>query len=410
MNERFLQGPAGIPLRALLLLHAAGAAAYWWIQPRGFSFGGRAFFEHEVIVPAVLALSFVALLEPWRPRPALIAAGALTGFGTAVSMGFAMTGDALPARAMFLALAGTVGVFFLLFSRVCRLGLRAGGLFGGGLAGALLGAAFIFCTWAPPPSTRPSQRMGDSVRSAPGPGMVVRGGYRIRALGTKIMVEEIRPGSTGGRLLVSPSFEFPAASGNGTWTLFRFRPVALPPWNVESGEGNSLRFSASTDDIDAEGFAWVDGGRVHLRCATTVKRDLAAHLASAARVQLPPGPVVVDGIPWSEGPVEFFAFRRGRLEFLRASAAEKGPFIPIRAWDPRDPVLECGGWKVQVAGWADQASLEESPTAGWGVSQGTIERAGSEFHWSLASTSVGRGWHAVRTAAGTYVLEIILSR
>jgi hypothetical protein len=213
-------------------------------------------------------------------------------------------------------------------------------------------------------------------------------------------------------VLVTPALDFPAASGNGTWTLFHARPVGLPAFRVE---GDSLRFRATSEDLAAEGVVWVASGRVHIRCATTVKRDIAAHLASAVRVQLPSGSISVDGMPWSSGhgasgPVEFLAFRKGRLELLRTADGEGGPFSVVRAWDPRDPVVESEGWKAQVLGWAAQASLEESPTAGWGVSQGAIERVGSLIIWSLASTSIGRGFHTVRTGAGTYVLEVILSR
>lgn len=74
-----------------------------------------------------------------------------------------------------------------------------------------------------------------------------------------------------------------------------------------------------------------------------------------------------------------------------------------------DPVLEVNGWKVQVLGWADQASRAESPTAGWGVSQGAIERVGDSLFYELAATSIGRGWHTVRIAPGTYLLEVVLT-
>lgn len=213
-------------------------------------------------------------------------------------------------------------------------------------------------------------------------------------------------------MFVIPSLDFPATSGIGTWTLCRARRVSLPAWNVA---GNSLRFRAASEDLAADCFAWVASERVHVRCATTVKRDIPAHLASAVRVRLPAGSITVDGIPWRSGhatsaPVEFLAFRKRRLEFLRSSAAASGPFTVVHTGDPRDPVVESEGWKAQVLGWAAQASLEESPTAGWGVSQGAIERVGSLIIWSLASTSIGRGYQTVRTGAGTCVLEVVLSR
>ena len=82
----------------------------------------------------------------------------------------------------------------------------------------------------------------------------------------------------------------------------------------------------------------------------------------------------------------------------------------VRGLETRDPVIASDGWMAQVRGWAAQSSLDESPTAGWGVSQAAIERLGLMVIWSLASTSIGRGFHTVRTGPGTYVLEIVLSR
>jgi hypothetical protein len=75
------------------------------------------------------------------------------------------------------------------------------------------------------------------------------------------------------------------------------------------------------------------------------------------------------------------------------------------SWDPHDPELETPGWRIQVKGWAEQASRAPSSTAGWGISQAAIEEG---LWFSLAAASVGRGWHAVRTAAGTYGFEIVL--
>jgi len=71
---------------------------------------------------------------------------------------------------------------------------------------------------------------------------------------------------------------------------------------------------------------------------------------------------------------------------------------------------DCDEARLESVGGARQASREESPTAGWGVLQRDIERWGGITSWSLAVTSIGRGWHAVRTREGTYVLEAILHR
>jgi hypothetical protein len=157
---------------------------------------------------------------------------------------------------------------------------------------------------------------------------------------------------------------------------------------------------------------WIDRRVVHVRMETRVKRELASHLASAFQLALA-GQASVNGVPWSLGNSdprsEFIAVRQGRTELLRASSGEKGPFEVLGSWPAGDPVLNIDGWSVQLLGWADQGSHEPSPTAGWGVSQAAIERAGSAYFWSLASTSIGRGWHTVRTAPGVYVLEAVVT-
>lgn len=360
----------------------------------------------------MFAVSFATLLETQLPRLALFTAGAVAGFQAAIATTFAVTGDSVFARAMIAVLAVAAGFFVLVLRRLRRSTVSPTTLWGGALAGALLGAAFIACTWAPPPSTRP-HRPGDIVAAAPASGVISQTGYRIRSLGQQILVEDLRTTATASRVFVLPALDFPAASGIGTWTLFRARTMSLPAWEVTGG--GSLRFRAASDDLAADCAAWVAADRVHIRCATAVKRDIPAHLSSAVRVQFPAGPITVDGSPWNTGhataaPVEFVAFRKGRLELLRSSSSESGPFTVLHTWDPHDPVVESEGWKAQVLGWAAQSSLEESPTAGWSVSQGAIERVGSLVVWSLASTSIGRGYQTVRTGAGTYVLEVVLSR
>src|ERR1041384_2142630 len=106
---------------------------------------------------------------------------------------------------------------------------------------------------------------------------------------------------------------------------------------------------------------------------------------------------------------DFRLWEAGSISGLRASRREKGPFETLASWNPHDPTLTVGGWEVQALGWAGQASKAESPTAGWGISQGAIERVGDEFLWEFAATSIGRGWHTVRTPPGTYELDVVLT-
>jgi len=339
-------------IRLALTLHAAAAGAYWWFQPRAFEVGGRQWFEHEVIAPVVFAVS-VATLVP-RTRP--LAGGLLLGFWIAVAGSVSVVGATPPARAMILVTAAAVAGL--------AVGLRRGETrrpcAAAAPAGVALGAAFLWCAWAPPATTRPAG--GEAPATA----------RETRAPSWRQPGPHVRPG-----------LEFDAASRSGFWTVFDHRRVAAVT-RVET-----------------------DPCGTRIRCWSTLDREVPAHLASAVRVAFT-GELRVEGVPWKSG--DFIAFRRGRMELLRPTQAEKGPFTTIASWNPHDPVIEFDEWRVQVRGWADQASHAESPTAGWGVSQAAIENLGGELVWSLASTSIGRGWHCVRTAPGTYVFEIVIER
>src|SRR6185503_5947370 len=144
--------------------------------------------------------------------------------------------------------------------------------------------------------------------------------------------------------------------------------------------------------------------------------EVASHLSSVMKLHIlgdAGDATAVEGVPWRldhrSERTEFVAIRNGRTELLRASRLEKGPFETLGSWELRDPLLTIDGWKVRVSGWADQGSPAPSPTAGWGVSQAAIERVDNVYMWSLASTSIGRGWHTVRTAPGVYVLEAVVT-
>jgi hypothetical protein len=94
---------------------------------------------------------------------------------------------------------------------------------------------------------------------------------------------------------------------------------------------------------------------------------------------------------------------------------EKGPFVELAREQLLDGALvmvlshgDGSACRLTFESWAAQASVEPSPTAGWGVAQNDVEllessAAGqSALVLSLAATSVGRGWATVGHAAGTY--------
>lgn len=380
------RGPASFILVVVLGVQAAGAAAYLWLQPRGFSFGSRGFLEHQVVVPAFFAVAVTSLWAVRRQTPlALLGTGILAGFWIAVSGTVWVAGTTIFSKAMIVPLAGA-GLASLFRPPLWGVAL-----------GLLLGSAFWACAWAPPATTRPSGGALEERRPVDGPPTLQEGELSVNVEGLRAIVQ-----SKTRRADVRLAPDLFAISDRGLWSLFDFRSASPPAWRVERVEGETLDLRTACDDFATHARIGISEGRVRMRVATTFKREIAAHLATVLWVSIP-------SRKHREEVSEFIAFREGRMELLRSTDQEKGPFQTLEAWEPHDPVLEVNGWKVQVLGWADQASRAESPTAGWGVSQGAIDRVGDSLYYELAATSIGRGWHTVRTAPGTYLLEVVLT-
>lgn len=386
--------------------HTFAAAVYGWMQPRGFTVLSSAFVERQVIVPAVLAISLVALLG-LRRRPTVatvLGTAVLAGFWTGVAVVTLVVGTTVYALAMTIPLGGAVAALALSGRRTREMPLAWILHAGGTACGLALAAGFLVTTWAPPATTHPR---GGTVDGFDGPSDATplkHGAVEVAALGQAV---EIRRDED--RILVYPAMEFSSASRSGHWTVFDFRRLSPGAWRVIAREERRMLLETPPGPITARALVSVDGARVRIVSATTLHEEVAAHLSAAVRV-VAPGEARLEGHPWRsghEGPrSEFMAFREGSLEFLRAAHYEKGPFETVTSFRPRDPQLDAGVWSIHVNGWLSQASKAESPTAGWGVSQGTIERAGEAYRWSLAQTSIGRGWQSVRIAPGTYLFEI----
>jgi hypothetical protein len=390
-------------LRIGLGVHAIGSLLFWILQPHGFAWGTRSFLEHQVIAPA-LAVSAAALAAGPMKRPSVtaLATAILSGFWMASGGVIAVLGTTAPSRLFWIVPPASVMMLVLVRRQAPNALLTGGTVLGVAVAGL-----FWFATWAPPPSTRPASKvihLDPMTREA---SSIESEGVRVSVSGNLLQV------ASGGKIAyLWPGFDYEAVSDAGIWSLFQFRTAAVPSWTCGRTDRDGLAVRAENDDFQSAGRVWIDHRVVHVRMETRVKRDLASHLASAFQLALS-GQASVQGVPWNLGNSdprsEFIAVRQGRTELLRASSGEKGPFEVLASWPVGDPVLKIEGWSIQLLGWADQGSHEPSPTAGWGVSQAAIERAGSAYFWSLASTSIGRGWHTVRTGPGVYVLEAVVT-
>jgi hypothetical protein len=394
---------AGFLLRAGIVVHAVASMAFWLAQPRGFEFLSRSFLEHQVVAPLLFAISAAGVAAvPFKQRKTeWIVVGILGGFWAVSASVIVVVGSTPFASAFWVALVGSISLLLLAYRRVRPDSPLL--ITGGTVVGLSLATVFWICSWAPPATTRPKGMTFQPSPVVPGPS----GDIRIAVEGFHLDIE-----SRSGKALFWPMFEYGSISDDGFWTLFQYRSSTPPPWKWRTVEDGSLSLIAENEDLHCLAKAWVENGRVHVRSETRVKREIASHLSTVMQLRLP-GAASVEGVPWSfdhrHERSEFVAIRGGRTELLRAASREKGPFETLGSWPLQDPVLTIDGWKVQVQGWSDQGSRAPSPTAGWGVSQAAIERVGDVYLWSLASTSIGRGWHTVRTAPGVYILEAILT-
>jgi hypothetical protein len=153
----------------------------------------------------------------------------------------------------------------------------------------------------------------------------------------------------------------------------------------------------------------------HLNTWTAIHLSFEASLAFS-----PTGPTrfPIEPADYPKGRPTQFAYLADDLAFhvVRAADAEKGPFAELGkgrlARDqsltleihPRDESDK--GCRLVFKDWSAQVSTEESPTAGWGVPQNSVQffsRDGEALIvLALAETGPGRGFDSVGHSAGTY--------
>ncbi|UQA56944.1 hypothetical protein [Polyangium aurulentum] len=396
-------GLARALLFATSLLQAAFGAAYALVQPRGFAVPSAAFFEHELLGPLFIVLGVATAVAVATRR----ATGSGAGLGAMAGLWFVVAAFGLATGTThFASLLAFPCVGALLLFAVALRSVRAyAALASGALLGALLGAAFWASARAPRSSTRPLGSMLPAEVIPEAAPMLEQGALGVRLEGHRVVVEQ-----GPHRAEILPGFDYDAVADGCGLTVLDFREARLPPFRAGRA-GDRLLFAAESADFDTRGEVTIDAGTVRVRVTTLVERELCAHLgtAIAARIE---GPARIGGFSWPSGgsgePVHFAAFRGDTLAFLEASHDEKGPFEEHGTVERQE--IEAGGWRIEVKGWDAQASKQPSPTAGWGVSQGAIEHHGDWFFWEIAATSIGRGWHTVRTAPGVYAFVVEVTR
>lgn len=285
------------------------------------------------------------------------------------------------------------------------------------VVGGVVGCVVVFAQRAPSPSTRPS---GGTLAE-------VRG----EAASDEAATGQIIVPCGGGKLRLNPLLSFQSRSPDATWVILA-TPEELRERRVLTHYAKTPNgFRASyTDDGDSTLVAAKDkGGALDIDALTRLSSPVYSHLNSWTTIHfafdatLSFGPTGATRFPvepadYPDGRPTQLAYLAEDLTFhvARARDVEKGPFselasgrltrdesltIEIR---PRDEKSK--GCRLVFKDWSAQLSTEESPTAGWGVPQNSVQffsRDGeSLIVVALAETGLGRGFDTVGHAAGTY--------
>lgn len=392
----------------VLALHVIAAVAALSLLPLGFAATDLHFWSNELI-PVVASLAVVAALIHTLVRRSAIALRALVaaaagGWASAVVAGAIL----FPISMTFARLAIPVLVALLLLALARWARQRTAHSVAALAVGAVLGVLVIFAQRGPAPSTHPA------------------GGTLLDVSGASDgATDELLVPCGTQQLAVAPLLTFLSRSPDRTWTVLSPDPPGSHRVATRHSETGPETRSAFTDDGQSTLAVRRDPGGVDIEAIASLSAPVYAHLTSFTSITIPFdatvsfGPTGATTFPIE--PADYPSGRPIRLAYMDAEGAfhvaladdaEKGPFRELAAGrlGRGEPlVLELharnSGCRLTFLDWSSQASTEASPTAGWGVPQGSIQffsRGSGLVLLTLADTGPGRGFDSVGHAAGTY--------
>lgn len=415
--------------RALLFGQGAGAGSAWLLLPHGFGLDDPLAWANGVGLAVLTAASLAGWAAALRGRhgPLRGACSLWVGFWLGLALSLPVVFPVTGPKALQLALGGLAWAGLGL---VLAGGWRRQLWIGVALCGALLGAQQVHARRGAEPGTRPAD---------PAPLAELRRGSLGPVAGASLdgagWVRLALPGSA--RLELDPLLRFHSRSPDRAWTILagsahhRRVPFVLERAGRAPGVVQGLYRSEHPGVVQLRA---APGAAVWVEARRTLSEPVYSHLnhAWAAQVSGPRGrwwirfgetePLEVLPSDYPVGRPSRFAVLRspGRLEVVEASSAEKGPFETLAVCELKGPLGitigcdEASLVKLTLEDWASQASLQRSPTAGWGLPENAIEFwrvAGGSGIWisaSYAATSVGRGWDSVGHGPGTYRNRILI--
>lgn len=434
---------------AIFAAHIVGAVGWWWLMPHGFPWLHARWWANDVGPMLLVTISAVGCFG-LQTRRELLADSmllALAVFWTAV-LASALVLFPVSAPSFRIPLASIViglWLVYLLYSTVPR--TQAGILSAIVLPATLVGGALPWTQRAPEPQTLPlneSAWTAPAAQTAERPTTLWSDSDRVQVL---TATGEVTVRFDSLMVEIAPLLSFDSRSPDRCWTVFapRASRQTSPPrlTGLESAE-HALSLSYRGDSMHLLRIQSAPaGGGTQPVCEIAALSQLAepvySHLNSYTTISVrghkrltlgfspcPTVHVAAEPADYPVGRPARFAYLEavGRFHVVEASSGEKGPFRelaggPLARTEPLGITLYDSGRPVATIvfkNWAAQASVDLSPTAGWGVPMNSIEfsRSGNaltdsvEIWLSLAATSVGRGWDSVGHRAGTYANRVRL--
>jgi hypothetical protein len=362
-------------LNVFVAAQLAGAIGFVWISSQGFSLFSAHFFLNTALPWLLGAGCLVALVTR---RAAFASLAVATLWISAAISAVDLFPDSVPR--LSLVTAPFAIALALLSWRGAGSGRRRAVAVG---LGILFGVSVVALQRAPEASTHP---LGGEV-------------------GPSEAGESVDLSCGGLPLRIEPGLRFGSCTTDRFWALGPDSLCAQPEARAMqvSNQDNVTRIKAQTR-LAQPVFS-------HLNAFTRVRigrAGLWASLAGSSRLNFTEED--------RDEPSTFAWLGAGPvLHLSRGTKNEKGPFLELETHPLASGalVLDLGdvagpACRLVFETWAAQASVEESPTAGWGVAQNAVaffqssSSGVAEVVVSLAATSIGRGWDSVGHAAGTY--------
>lgn len=425
----------------ILVGHLLACAAVVWLMPGGWPWTSAPMYVYRLL-PIVMGVLILAslLLKAESLRAKSID---LLRFLWLAGAGWCLY-EASPSFVKLGIVAFLVGIVLIIASRHQAVRMTWRGTAGMLAVSVAMTSPVIHVLRSPAPSTVPHGQFPEDLGSLE----PVRTSVQIGDLARLDPTQANITFTVGRRFVqVEPLLTFGQRSPDATWTVLASRSGRRQPDREYDGlaHRDGAVVAGYTDRVEGESvladsrltITPVNSRSFAISADTRLWRPVFSHLNTFTQVTLAGHKrlrIAFSAIPGRQFDVMYAGYPAGspaqfvyvgtdrRLHIARARSGEKGPFSELGSGDLEGPLVisffdgDEPIFDVELIDWADQASTELSPAAGWSVPQNAIEfgllsedpRSPATIFVSLASTSVGRGWSSVGHAEGVYRNRIVI--